>query len=135
MSLYVLTIYFTLFIIVATIRNRHTIYKMWLYIKPFLTWRIIVCYLPFWFLATGWAWVFSAIGKGWLRSFAITWLGILWLPICPEKIITIPLAIWLHIKIFPNHSVPKELEKKLAEEKSKFKNHIIKLKNIFSKKA
>ena len=121
MSLYVLTIYFTLFIILAIIRNRHTIYKMWLYIKPFLTWRIIVCYLPFWFLASGWAWLFSFIGKGWLRATAITWLGILWLPICPEKLITIPLAIWLHTKIFPKHSVPTVLTETLNKEKSKLK--------------
>lgn len=121
MSLYVLTVYFTLFIIVATIRNRHIIYKMWLYIKPFLTWRIIVCYLPFWFIATGWAWLFSFIGKGWLRATAITWLGILWLPFCPEKVITIPLAIWLHTKLFPKHSVPTVLTETLNKEKSKLK--------------
>lgn len=121
MSLYVLTIYFTLFIILATIRNRHTLYKIWLYIKPFLTWRIIVCYLPFWFLATGWAWLFSFIGKGWLRATAITWLGILWLPFCPEKVITIPLAIWLHTKLFPKHSVPTVLTETLNKEKSKLK--------------
>lgn len=91
------------------------------YIKPFLTWRILICYLPFWFLATGWAWLFSVIGRGWLRGAAITWLGILWLPICPEKVVTIPLAIWLHTKIFPKHSVPKVLTETLKNEKQKLK--------------
>jgi hypothetical protein len=127
----ILISYFTLFIIKRIIFLRHELYTLWLYVKPFLTWRIIVCYLPFWFLATGWAWVFSVIGKGWFRAFAISWLGIMWLPCCPEKIITIPLAIWLHIKIFPNHSVPKILQQKLTEEKGKFRQTIDKIKNFF----
>lgn len=119
MLLYVLTIYFTIFILLGIIRWRHLIYKMWLYVKPFLTWRIIVCYLPFWFLASGWAWLFSIIGKGWIRGIAISWLAILWLPCCPEKVVTIPLSIWLHKKLFPKHSIPTTLTETLNKEKSK----------------
>ena len=126
--------YFFMYIILSIIRFRHELYIIWLYIKPFLTWRIIVCYLPFWFLATGWAWVFSVIGKGWFRGVAIGWLTFLWMPWCPEKLITIPLAIWLHTKIFPNHSTPHILNKHLEEEKSKFKKVLEKLKKTFSKK-
>ena len=87
------------------------------YIKPFCTWRILVCYLPFWFLASGWAWLFSFIGKGWLRGIAISWLTFLWMPFCPEKLITIPLAIWLHKKIFPKHSTT-SLDEMLEKEKN-----------------
>ena len=89
------------------------------YIKPFLTWRILVIYLPIWFLATGWAWLFSAIGKGWLQGVAAGWLVFSWTPFCPEKIVTIPLTIWLHTKIFPNHSVA-SLNEVLEREKQDF---------------
>lgn len=109
---------FLQFIIRRTIKYRHIFYKIWLYIKPFLTWRILVCYLPFWFLASGWAWLFSVIGKGVLRGIAIGWLTFLWMPWCPEKLITIPLAIWLHKKLFPRHSTA-ALDQMLEKEKKK----------------
>ena len=110
---------FLQFIIRRTIKYRYEFYKIWLHIKPFLTWRIIVCYLPFWFIATGWAWLFSIIGHGWLRGIAIGWLTFMWMPWCPEKLVTIPLAIWLHKKLFPRHSIPTTLTETLNKEKSK----------------
>lgn len=120
-TIWTLCVFFLLSIIKQVYRHFQDLRQLFVtYIKPFLTWRILVCYLPFWFLATGWAWVFSAIGRGWLRGAAITWLGILWLPICPEKVVTIPLAIWLHKKLFPNHSTA-HLDKMLEEEKKKIK--------------
>lgn len=109
---------FLQFIIRRTIKYRHTFYKAWLHIKPFLTWRILICYLPFWFIASGWAWLFSIIGHGWIRGVAIGWLTFLWMPWCPEKLITIPLAIWLHKKLFPRHSTA-HLDQLLEKEKAK----------------
>ena len=123
MLLYVLTIYFFAFAIIGFIRNYDWLASLFKkYVKPFLTWRILVCYLPFWFLATGWAWLFSIVGKGWIKGVAIGWLAFLWLPCCPEKLITIPLSIWLHTKLFPKHSIPKTLTSTLEKEKSKLKN-------------
>lgn len=92
--------------------------KFWKIVKPFLSWRILVCYLPFWFIATGWAYILLAIGNAWCKGVAGTWLGIMWLPFCPEKLITIPLAIWLHKKLFPNKST-NDLEEILKKEKDK----------------
>lgn len=118
----VLITYFFFFSLVQIYRNwNYLVFLFKKYIKPFLTWRILVCYLPFWFLATGWAWLFSFIGKGWFRAVAIGWLTFLWMPWCPEKLITIPLAIWLHTKLFPNHSVPKHLTEALEQERKKLK--------------
>ena len=117
----VLCAYFFLVASLQVIRHFETLKRLFItYIKPFLTWRILVCYLPFWFLATGWAWLFSFIGKGWFRAVAISWLTFLWMPWCPEKLITIPLAIWLHKKLFPKHSTA-HFDNMLKEEKEKFK--------------
>lgn len=39
------------------------------------------------------------------------------MPFAPEKLITIPLAIWLHKKLFPRHST-NELDSMLEKEKA-----------------
>lgn len=94
---------------------RHLFIK---YIKPFLTWRILVIYLPIWFLISGWSMVGIAIGRGWFRAISISWQAFLWMPFCPEKLITIPLTIYLHKKIFPNRSTA-SLHEVLEREKQK----------------
>ena len=90
------------------------------YVLPFLSWRIIVCYLPFWFIFTGWTYVAVAIGNTWWKTVASSWLAWMFMPWCPEKLITIPATIWLHKKIFPRHSTA-ELDKLLADEKENWK--------------
>ena len=97
---------------------KELIKKLWIKIKPFMTWRILVCYLPWWGLASGWAYFCAAFCHGWLRAVSITWLAILYMPWCPEKVVTIPLTIWLHKKLFPKHSVA-QLNEVLEKEKSK----------------
>lgn len=95
---------------------RELLLKLWRVIKPFLTWRILVIYLPIWFIVSGWAVAGVFIGRGWFRAISITWQAILWMPWCPEKLLTIPLTIWIHKKIFPKHSTS-SLEKALEKEK------------------
>ena len=105
------------------------------YIKPFLTWRILIIYIPIWFIISGWSMVGIAIGHGAFRATAIAWQAFLWMPWCPEKLVTIPLTIWLHTKIFPNHSVG-SLHKILNTEKEKNKTNKIVLffQKIFKKR-
>ena len=90
--------------------------KIWCTIKPFLTWRILVCYLPVYFISTGWAYLASVFASGWLQGVAIGWLAFLWMPFCPEKLVTIPITIWIHKKLFPKQSCT-ELYKVLEKEK------------------
>ena len=92
------------------------ILKIWYTIKPFLTWRILVCYLPVYFISTGWAYLASVFASGWLQGVAIGWLAFLWMPFCPEKLVTIPITIWVHKKLFPKQSC-NELYKVLEKEK------------------
>jgi len=37
---------------------------------------------------------------GWLRGVALTYIGLLWLPFTPEKLITIPLAFYIQKVLF-----------------------------------
>lgn len=108
--------YFSVFILRKTIRYG-LLSKAIKIIKPFLSWRILVCYLPFWFIFTGWTYVALAIGNTWWKTISGVWLGIMWMPFAPEKLITIPLAIWLHKKLFPRHST-NDLDSILEKEKA-----------------
>lgn len=93
------------------------IQKLFRIIKPFLSWRILLCYFPFWMLFTGWTYVALAIGNVWWKTAAGVWLAWMWMPWCPEKLITIPATIWLHKKIFPNRATT-ELDEILKEERA-----------------
>jgi hypothetical protein len=57
-----------------------------------------------WIITNGWAYIMLGIGIyghiNWAKIIATTYLSILWLPFTPEKLITIPLAIWLQKILF-----------------------------------
>lgn len=83
--------------------------KAWLYfewqvykdkIKPYLKPSIGISFFLAWMITNGWAYILIATGTGWVRTIAITYAGILWLPFTPEKVITIPLAFWIQKKLF-----------------------------------
>lgn len=86
------------------IKLRLTLYLWWqVYkaeIKPFLKPTLAISFLIAWFITNGWAYLLVAIGSGWLRGLALTYIGLLWLPFTPEKIITIPLALFIQKKFF-----------------------------------
>ena len=84
--------------------------KIKTYISPFLNWRILVIYVPIWFLMSGWTYLFIYLGTrhhvGWMLAAGTFWATILWLPITPEKLITIPLTLFIYVK-WVGHSDPK----------------------------
>jgi len=119
-----LTMLLIIVILLNFIRNLEFFKYIFLkYIKPFCTWRILVCYFPFWFIATGWAYVVVWLKITWLRGAALGWLAFMWLPFSQEKMITIPLTIWLHKKLFPKHSTS-NLEIILEKKKGKTNDSI-----------
>lgn len=65
-----------------------------------LDWKTVLCYLPFWFIAVGWTYTAILLGNDWVKIVASAWLTILWMPWCPEKLITVPLALWLKSILF-----------------------------------
>jgi hypothetical protein len=69
-------------------------------IKPYLKPTLLVSFILAWFLTNGWGYLLAAIGKGWVRGVALTYIGLLWLPFTPEKLITIPLAFLIQRWLF-----------------------------------
>lgn len=57
-------------------------------------------------ITNGWAYVLLGLGTAfsisWMIAVAGAYLSFLWLPITPEKVITIPIAIGLLRLLFPN---------------------------------
>lgn len=107
--------------------------KLWIYIRPFFDWKFLISFGIPWFLVNGWAYVgvalISVMGMNWFTTTSSTWLAILWLPFTPEKLITIPIALWLHTRIFKKDKKTKakieamnaEAKKDWETIKSKFK--------------
>ena len=94
--------------------------KIKTYISPFLNWRILVIYVPIWFLMSGWTYLFIFLGTkhhiSWMLAAGTFWATILWLPITPEKLLTIPLTLWIYIRWRNKEdTVSNELQNMLAE--------------------
>ena len=98
--------------------------KIKTYISPFLNWRILIIYLPIWFIMSGWTYLFIFLGTkyhiGWMLASGTFWATILWLPITPEKLITIPLTLFIYVK-WVGHGDPK-LEAMVIEAKQDWNN-------------
>lgn len=83
--------------------------------------RLLLCLAVGWFITNGWS--YCALGAGvyfeidWLRNLASVYLGLLWLPGTPEKILTVGIAIVLLRLWFPSDTrtlvLLKEEQKKL----------------------
>ena len=58
-----------------------------------------------WFITNGWSYVAFGVGTywkiNWLRNIGAVWLGILWMPGTPEKLVTFSLAIVILRVVFP----------------------------------
>jgi len=80
---------------------------IWIYLRPFFKWQFLVSYFVPFMVVNGWAWIGTAllplVGPNWFTIAASTWLAILWLPCTPEKLITIPAALWIHTRLFGKH--------------------------------
>ena len=75
------------------------------YIKPFLNWRFIISFGIAWMITNGWSYVFVILGPilqlKWMTTVGLSYQAFLWLPVTPEKLVTIPIAIWFHRILFP----------------------------------
>ena len=98
--------------------------KIKTYIAPFLNWRILIIYLPIWFIMSGWTYLFIYLGAkhgvGWMLAAGTFWATVLWLPITPEKLITIPITLVIYMK-WRGHSDEK-LEAMVIEAKQDWNN-------------
>lgn len=93
------------------------------FLKQLLNWRFAVCFILAWMITNGWSYVFVAVGRildiKWMFAVGSAYVAFLWLPCTPEKLITIPIAIFLQKLLFKKHTqTSEELSQMLSAEKS-----------------
>lgn len=68
--------------------------------------RFLLCFGLGWIITNGWSYVMFAIGTyfkiNWMIAVSSAYLAFLWLPISPEKLMTVTIAIFLLKRLFPN---------------------------------
>lgn len=71
----------------------------------FLNPRLLLCFGIAWMITNGWSYLLLAVGtwlqNGWMIGVAGAYLAFLWLPISPEKLVTVAIAIALLRLWFP----------------------------------
>lgn len=89
--------------------------------------KLLLCLAIAWLITNGWAYILLGIGTffkiKWMVAIASGYLAFLWLPVSPEKILTVIIAMVLLRLFFPNDSKTLAVIKNMyARTKSKFKN-------------
>lgn len=101
--------------------------KAWLYfewqvykdkIKPYLKPTMAISFFLAWMITNGWAYLLAGLATGWLRGVAIGYITLLWLPFSPEKLITIPLSLFIQKKLFIKKEVRYESYDKTKKRQS-----------------
>ena len=68
--------------------------------------RFLLCFGIAWLITNGWSYILFALGTyfgiGWMMAVGGGYMAFLWLPISPEKIVTLAIAIALLKFLFPN---------------------------------
>lgn len=67
--------------------------------------RLLLCLFLGWMITNGWSYILLFFGLffkiTWMQAVAGAYLGLLWIPFTPEKILTVALAILLLRLLFP----------------------------------
>ena len=96
--------------------------------------KLILCFILAWMITNGWAYIMLGFGFyldiAWMQVVAGTYLGLIWLPMTPEKIITVAISIFLLKFLFPKDertlgvliSLKNKLISSSKEKKKKKKN-------------
>lgn len=83
------------------LKVKETLYKIYKFI---VDWRMAVSFAIAWMITNGWAYVFIILGKildiKWMFAVGVSYIAILWLPFTPEKLITIPLSVFIKKILF-----------------------------------
>lgn len=95
-------------------------HKLRKFIQFILNPRLLLCVGIAWMITNGWSYILLGIGTafqiGWMIAVASAYLAFLWLPVSPEKIFTVAIAIALLRLLFPKD------EKTLAVLNEKFRS-------------
>lgn len=81
--------------------------------------HLLLCLLIAWLITNGWSYILFALGTwlqiSWMTAVAGAYLAFLWLPISPEKLVTVAIAIFLLRKLFPNDQKTLAILRQLRE--------------------
>lgn len=94
--------------------------KIKIILKKLCNWRFAVCFGIAWMITNGWCYVFIVLGNllniGWMTAIGTGYLAFLWMPFTIEKLLTIPIAIFLLKILFPKETkIKEELEEELTK--------------------
>lgn len=68
--------------------------------------RLLLCFVIAWLITNGWSYILFGFGTyfqiGWMIAVSSAYLAFLWLPISPEKVVTLGLALVLLKFLFPH---------------------------------
>ena len=92
--------------------------------------RLLLCLAVAWMITNGWSYVLFALGTWrsipWMVSVGGAYLAFLWLPVSPEKLATVAIAMALLRWLFPQDQqtlgVLREMGEKLKEKVKHKKN-------------
>lgn len=91
------------------------------YLRPFLRWKFLLCFFLAWLITNGWSYAFIIIGElcsiDWMFNVGVGWQAFLWMPFTPEKLVTMPMAMWFNYKMFKDDKTTKMLENMLNQAK------------------
>ena len=88
--------------------------------------HFLLCFGIAWLITNGWSYILLGIGTyceiGWMIAVATAYLAFLWLPVSPEKIVTVLIAMTLLRFLFPHDQrtlgVLRDLHEKLTKKQS-----------------
>ena len=87
------------------------LHRVWHGVKPYCTWKMLPIAMTLWFITNGWAYALAVIPNVplWLRSIAIGYIAILYMPFTLEKIVIIVFAPiiyrWIYKEEFKKENI------------------------------
>lgn len=107
------------------------------YLRPFANWRFVISFGLAWIITNGIWYAFAFVPMrlpDWLVWFARSYIAFLYIPTTPEKLITIPLAIFIQLLLFRNDvKTRKQLDEMYSQAKSDWHKVKFKVRLLFRK--
>lgn len=89
-------------------------------------WRNFLAFVIAWMITNGWSYAFLIIGAilkiNWMKYVGGVYLAFLWLPFTPEKLITIPLAVFIKKSFLSKRKNDKHIYKSYRGQHEKLRN-------------
>ena len=89
--------------------------------------RLLLCFFIAWMITNGWSYIMLAVGTWrqieWMIAVSGAYLAFLWLPVSPEKIVTVLIAMALLQWLFPKDEQTIGFLKALREKHKKKKDN------------